>query len=163
MDEKYYPEEFQKKIKNLRNMFLNKKVDNYIFSDYDFNSNLPIDALPLYFEKIWSLIRTNHDLNIAFEKSNVSNLRCSQIKIDTLEYIHSELKSLKSSVKKNFEDNFGEIGLQILKKCFKYFDENAKFYSENVFLSKRNELESVLINELRILFNLQVYFNPFNL
>lgn len=49
----------------------------FLFKNFDYEKNLPLDGLPFYIANVWVTIANNKDLNLPNEKVLVSNLRCS--------------------------------------------------------------------------------------
>lgn len=131
-----------------RQLFTHESSPSYFFKDFPYDSNLPIDALPLYMEKVWGTIKTNKDLNLPSQKIMVANLRCSQIKLEALETVQEKLSSLKKKVNSGIDHQFGASGAQILQIALSYFDENAKHYAKEVFEEKGKELEANILNEI---------------
>lgn len=129
---------------------------DFLFKTFNYDLNLPIDALPLYAEKIWGVIKNHKDLNLPSQKVMVSNLRCSQIKMDALELIKGDLAQLKGKTGKEINHNFGNDGKTLLDKALEYFIQNAKDYSKEVFQEKLEELRKHVLNEIFVLYDIQI-------
>lgn len=128
-----------------------------MFRDFNYDNNLPIDGLPLYAEKIWGVIRNHKDLNLPSQKVMVSNLRCSQIKMDAIDLIREDLAQLRSRTLKDIHHSFGSEGHTVLHKAVGFFEENAHDYSKEVFQDKGLELKKHVLNELFQLYEAQVH------
>lgn len=140
----------------MKNALTNRESSDFFFKSFNYDMNLPIDAFPLYAEKIWGVIKNHKDLNLPSQKVMVSNLRCSQIKLDALELIKGDFVQLKAKVSKEINHNFGEEGKNILDRAMSYFIENAKDYSKEVFQEKSEELHKHILNELFLLYDIQI-------
>lgn len=141
----------------MRNAFTLPESSNYLFQKFDYEQNLPVDALPLYAEKIWGVIKNHKDLNLPSQKVMVSNLRCSQIKIDALELIKFDLLNLKTKVNKEINHSFGEEGKTYLLKALDYFEQSARDYSKEVFEEKFQDLKKSILNDLFQIHEIQVH------
>ncbi len=64
--------------------FSDSKNDQYIFRNFDFDKNLPLDDIPMFIKNIWFAIKNNKDINLPSEKIMVSEHRCSEIKHEAL-------------------------------------------------------------------------------
>ena len=144
-------------IQNMRNAFTEPSANNYLFKAFNYDNNLPLDALPLYAEKIWGVIKNHKDLNLPSQKVMVSNLRCSQIKMDALELIQTDLSQLKALGNKDINHTFGDDGKALLMKALGYFEENAKDYAKEVFVEKLADLKKTILNELFQLYETQIH------
>jgi len=141
----------------MRNSFTLPEAQNYMFKDFNYEVNLPVDGLPLYAEKIWGVIKNHKDLNLPSQKVMVSNLRCSQIKMDALELIKEDLLLLRNKTVKEINHKFGDEGRAILDKALEYFEENARDYSKEVFVEKKNDLKKAVLSDLLQLYENQIH------
>ncbi len=141
----------------MRNTFTLPEYQNYLFKKFNYDNNLPVDALPLFAEKIWGVIKNHKDLNLPSQKVMVSNLRCSQIKMDALDLIKNDLLQLKFNVVKEINHNFGEEGKALLMKALDYFEQNAKDYAKEVFVEKLADLKKSVFNDLFQLYEIQIH------
>ena len=148
---------FLEGIQNMRNCFTLPEAQNFMFKEFNYDSNLPVDGMPLYAEKIWGVIKNHKDLNLPSQKVMVSNLRCSQIKMDAIELIKEDLVQLKSRTLKEINHEFGPQGRKILDKALEYFDENARDYSKEVFLEKKQDLKKSVLGDLMQIYEVQIH------
>ena len=144
-------------IDDMRNTFTLPEYKNYLFKNFNYDNNLPVDAIPLYAEKIWGVIKNHKDLNLPSQKVMVSNLRCSQIKMDAMDLIKNDLLQLKFNVVKEINHTFGEEGRTLLMKALDYFEQNARDYAKEVFEEKLADLKKSVLNDLFQLYEIQIH------
>ena len=59
----------------MRDLFDPSNSDG-LFSQFDYSSNLPVDAINTYGQQIWEAIKDNKDINLPSQKQMVANMRC---------------------------------------------------------------------------------------
>ena len=58
----------------------------------------------------------------------VANYRCSEIKDEAMNKVHTLIQSLKISTVQNLLDDFKDKCLEITDQSIKYYDDNAGHY-----------------------------------
>lgn len=76
----YAKAEFEKGVQSFRNWFVDTSDKNYLFKDYNYSSNLPVDGLNAFISTIWQTVKSNKDLNLPNQKIMASTIRCEDIK-----------------------------------------------------------------------------------
>lgn len=110
----YKMKEFNQSCEDLRNKLVDQSHQDFLFKNFEYDKNLPLDALPFYISNVWVTIANNKDLNLPNEKILVSNLRCSQIKTDCLEAIKAQITEIEEMVQKDEHPDLGAEGTKII-------------------------------------------------
>lgn len=56
----------------MRERFTNPENEKYYFKDFEYEKNLPIEALSDFIKNIWGTIKENKDINLPNEKEIVA-------------------------------------------------------------------------------------------
>lgn len=146
---KYAKAKFDLDVDNLRSAFCDQSHSQFLFRNFNYDLNLPIDAFATFGSQIWDTIKNNKDLNLPSQKILVANIRCTEIKKEIFDSFSEQLQSVKAKVRKGFFPEFKGIYTEILSSAFTTFESQAKNYVPEVFLEKKAELESDFFLEIR--------------
>lgn len=153
-NKEYMAEQFTQGVDHLRGMFTDSSRQDYLFAGT--KNDIPIDGLPIYFQHMWSLIKSEKDLNIPTQKAMLSNLRCSELKAEAFEEFVEKIwhvrKRVESEVMEEFAGNLQGLVIEALE----YYDTRAKDYLTETYLEIRAELMKALVDECKELFYSQL-------
>lgn len=90
---KYQPEKFKEKCIELKGRF-SRDANNSLFPKSD-SKPVPIDGLPVYIDSTWNVIKNDKELNLPDQREMVANYRCSEIKDEAMNKVHTLIQSLK--------------------------------------------------------------------
>jgi hypothetical protein len=91
MPHKIFEEQkFYDKAKELRNRFEVKNPNTLFLSDAE-QKNIPIDGMPIFIERSWTIIRNQKELNLPDQRDMVANYRCNEIKEEAEKLIEPKL------------------------------------------------------------------------
>jgi len=80
MPHKIFEEQkFLEKARELKQRFDVHSSNTYFLSDAE-QKNVPMDGMPIFIEKSWSIIRSQKELNLPDQRDMVANYRCNEIK-----------------------------------------------------------------------------------
>ncbi|CAD8195042.1 unnamed protein product [Paramecium octaurelia] len=147
--------EFVEQTNELHSKLSNQQDPNFIFKDFDYEKNVRWSDMPQYLSNIWEVISNNKDLNLPNEKILISNMRCSQIKLEALEGVKQLNEDLQNRVRTKFVDNFAQECQSILSLASKLYDKDARDYHIEVYKEKEKELKDELINRFFTYFQKQ--------
>jgi hypothetical protein len=153
-NKEYMAEQFTAGVDGLRSMFTDAQREDYIFAGL--RGDVPLDGLPIYFQHMWNLIKSEKDLNIPTQKVMLSSLRCNELKAEAMEHFTEHLEGLKDlGAKEVVEDFAGKIqGLVI--DAFEFYDTRGKDYLEETYYEVRGELKKAMLDEAKELFYTQL-------
>lgn len=152
---KYAKAKFDIDVADLRKAFCDQSNTNYLFKDFNYDQNLPVDGISRFGSEVWDVIKHNKDLNLPSQKILVSNIRCTEIKKEIFDATIPLLEEIKKQVKKGFYPELKDSYISVMKTAFTNFEDQAKDYVPEVFLEKKAELESDFFLEIRTVFSEQ--------
>eukprot|EP00877_Chromochloris_zofingiensis_P002056 jgi/Chrzof1/11851/Cz06g12110.t1 len=107
---------------------------------------LPADALPLSLQNIWSVIRSQKDLNLPAHKIMVANIRCNEIKDDQLRNFLADQawQTLEQEASQSLVPGFGERAYSLMDSCIRGYDQEAMYFDHKV----RGDNRELLLDKL---------------
>jgi hypothetical protein len=115
---------FYEECKNLKNRF-STSASNTLFPNTGESKNVPIDGLPVFIDKTWDKIKSQKELNLPDQRIMVANLRCNELKEESLEKVNPELNKLRVDSDKGYVEGFADACREIIKIAISYYDEYA--------------------------------------
>ncbi|GBF96639.1 hypothetical protein Rsub_09272 [Raphidocelis subcapitata] len=111
---------------------------------------LPAGALSLSTANIWSVIRSQKDLNLPAHKIMVANVRCEDIKNDQLAAFTGDQAwaALVEEARAGIIRDFGARAAGLRESCIDGYDQEAAYFHAAVRDAKRAELEEGLAEAL---------------
>ncbi|CAG9327606.1 SEY1_2 [Blepharisma stoltei] len=150
----FKPEEFKADIDDLRDRFHNEERMDYLFRYKD--TDIPLDGIPLYFQEIWTVIGNDKDLNIPSQKEMLANLRCNEIKFEALRLFTTAIEPTAKLIGRCTVPDFSTIFSEKIKEALAEYDKNGSAYYETIYLSIKNELNQLLLDQIKDLFHSQM-------
>ncbi|KAM3131180.1 hypothetical protein pb186bvf_016760 [Paramecium bursaria] len=144
--------EFDEETLELREKIVNPSTQ----TGFDYEKNIPMIDMSYYLSNIWDTIANNKDLNLPGEKTLISNMRCQQIKQDTIEILQKEIQQIEKAISEGLVDGYGQKAKALLEKGKDNYYKDAKDYQKNVVQEKLDELEGELMNKFYQLYQQQV-------
>ncbi|KAI8462488.1 MAG: root hair defective 3 GTP-binding protein [Monoraphidium minutum] len=119
---------------------------------------LPAGALPLSTANIWSVIRSQKDLNLPAHKIMVANVRCEDIKADQLAAFAGDQawQALAEEAGEGLVRDFGPRAAGLKDSCVDGYDQEAMYFHEGVRDAKRADLLEGLAQALAGPFDAQM-------
>lgn len=153
-NKEYRTEVFIEGVDNLRSMFTDSTRSDYLFVGT--KNDVPVDGLPIYFQHMWNLVKSEKDLNIPTQKAMLSNLRCNELKAEAFQEFVEHIQSIRDRVSEGLVDDFAEKVQGLVIEAFEYYDTRAKDYLEETYVEIRAELKKALLDEAKELFYSQL-------
>mmetsp|Transcript_28007 Transcript_28007/g.50173 ORF Transcript_28007/g.50173 Transcript_28007/m.50173 type:complete len:705 (-) Transcript_28007:31-2145(-) len=153
-NKEYMTDQFVQGVDNLREMFIDRSRNDYLFSGT--RNDVPIDGLPIYYQHMWNLIKSEKDLNIPTQKAMLSNLRCNELKGEALDEFVEQLEGIKDKVSREVVPDFAGKVQGLVIDAFEFYDNRAKDYLEETYYEIRDELKKALLDEAKELFYTQL-------
>nr|CAD1824264.1 unnamed protein product [Ananas comosus var. bracteatus] len=108
---------------------------------------VPASGFSFSAQQMWKVIKENKDLDLPAHKVMVATVRCEEIANEKLAHVTSdeEWQELEEAVQHDVVPGFGKKLSSILDKCLSGYDMEAFYFDEGVRTSKRQQLESKLL------------------
>ena len=90
------------------------------------DSNLPIDAVPVFVEKSWEVIRNQKELNLPDQREMVASYRCNELREEASAMIKKDMQALQQESNRGVIDKFNTRCSEILDKALSFFNEAVK-------------------------------------
>lgn len=156
MPHKIFEEQkFYDKAKELRNRFEVKNPSTLFLSDAE-QKNIPIDGMPIFIERSWTIIRNQKELNLPDQRDMVANYRCNEIKEEAEKLVEPKLQQifLESSLAEI--PNFSDTALGILSEALQHYQSVARQYTPIVANKIQLELADFIKQQLYLSFDNQM-------
>ncbi|ANB11381.1 dynamin-like GTPase SEY1 [Sugiyamaella lignohabitans] len=156
----FLPEKFSEQVNVLARRFTNAHSSAYVFKP-EYHRKVPIDGWAMYANQIWEQIELNKDLDLPTQQMLLARFRCEEISGQSFKYFDEELAKLNQSKGgilggTQVVPGFGESIKAIRSEALGQFDSLASRYHENVYLSKRKDLQSLIDTRISILYHAQL-------
>ncbi|EAR99602.2 ROOT HAIR defective 3 GTP-binding protein (macronuclear) [Tetrahymena thermophila SB210] len=152
----YQRQKFESDMVQLRDRFINPGNPFNLFKGYNYNTNIPIEALEDLATTLWDTIQKNEDLNLPNQKLQASQVRCLKIKDQAIDLINQDLQKLKQDAESNYLTNFNERAQNIVTRSLHHYDTESQYYVEKIKLEMRKVLNDELKTALYPIFNQQI-------
>jgi len=146
----FKPEEFKSDVDELRNRFTDPERMDFLFRNKE--TDVPVDGLSLYLSEIWNVIQSDKDINIPSQKEMLSTLRCNELKAEALQSFTESSAELKKKAGKELIGDFASQFQDKIKASLEQYDEHGKEYLESVYESTKDELLSLMLDQIKDLF-----------
>ncbi|KAJ3701927.1 hypothetical protein LUZ61_005632 [Rhynchospora tenuis] len=138
-------EQFLEQVGHLRQRFNQSIAPGGLAGDR--RGVVPASGFSFSAQQIWKVIKENKDLDLPAHKVMVATVRCEEIANEKLASVtgNEEWIELDEAVQHDVVPGFGKRLTAILEKCLSDYDAEAFFFDEGVRTSKREQLESKLL------------------
>ncbi|WOL03009.1 protein ROOT HAIR DEFECTIVE 3 [Canna indica] len=138
-------EQFKEQVASLRERFYHSIAPGGLAGDR--RGVIPASGFSFSAQQIWKVIKENKDLDLPAHKVMVATVRCEEIANEKLAYLTAdeEWLQLQEAVQQDLVPGFGKKLTLILDKCLSGYDMEAIYFDESVRTSKRQQLESNLL------------------
>ncbi|XP_078167910.1 protein ROOT HAIR DEFECTIVE 3-like [Carex rostrata] len=138
-------EQFLEQVANLRQRFNHSIAPGGLAGDR--RGVVPASGFSFSAQQIWRVIKENKDLDLPAHKVMVATVRCEEIANEKLANVtaNEDWIELDEAVQHDIVPGFGKKLSAILEKCLSDYDAEAFFFDEGVRTSKREQLESKLL------------------
>ncbi|KAI9594376.1 RHD3/Sey1 [Syncephalis fuscata] len=146
------PEKFDDSVDVLRNRFMDKQDENYVFRPR-YHKRIPADGFPHYASAIWEKIITNRDLDLPTQQELLAQYRCDEILNAAYAEFMTGVKPFQRPIESGkVVDVLGENMKTYLTEALAAFDKNASRYHQQVYQRKREEMTAKCHATLHVLF-----------
>ena len=150
----FKPDEFRQDVGYLQSRFTQPEQPGYLFEGLQ--TDIPADGLDTYYREIWTLIKSEKDLNIPSQKEMLANLRCNEIKQEVFQVFKDNLRDLRVKAGKAVIVDLANVTGSMMEATMLEFDEKASSYHHEVYMTVRQELRALEITEIKDIFESQV-------
>lgn len=147
-------DEFKQDVGVLQSRFTAEDESGYLFSNL--RTDIPFDGLDTYYREIWTLIKSEKDLNIPSQKEMLANLRCNEIKQEVFQIFKETLRDLRLKSGKTLIPNLSSVSNSYLESSLLVYDDKASSYHHEVYSQVRVELRAMEVAEVKDIFEAQV-------
>jgi len=147
-------DEFKQDVSVLQNRFTLEGQSGYLFEDL--RTDIPFDGLDTYYREIWTLIKSEKDLNIPSQKEMLANLRCNEIKQEVFQSFKESLRELRSKAGKVLISDLSSVSTAHMESALLVFDDKASSYHHEVYSQVRLELRAMEVAEVKDIFEAQI-------
>ncbi|THU72093.1 hypothetical protein C4D60_Mb04t08460 [Musa balbisiana] len=136
---------FREQVASLRQRFYHSIAPGGLAGDR--RGVVPASGFSFSAQQIWMVIKENKDLDLPAHKVMVATVRCEEIANEKLAYTSADKEwvQLEEAVQHDLVPGFGKKITAILDKCLAGYDMEAFYFEEAVRTSKRQQLESKLL------------------
>ncbi|KAJ3671153.1 hypothetical protein LUZ60_008579 [Juncus effusus] len=138
-------EQFKEQVGQLRERFNQSIAPGGLAGDR--RGVVPASGFSFSAQQIWKIIKENKDLDLPAHKVMVATVRCEEIANEKLANVTNDEEwiELEEEVQHDIVPGFGKKLSNILDKCLSEYDMEAFYFEEGVRTSKREQLESKLL------------------
>ncbi|WOK91346.1 protein ROOT HAIR DEFECTIVE 3 [Canna indica] len=136
---------FKEQVATLRQRFYHSIAPGGLAGDR--RGVVPASGFSFSAQQIWKIIKENKDLDLPAHKVMVATVRCEEIANEKLACLSTDEEwiQLEESVQHDIVPGFGKKLTALLDKCLSGYDMEAFYFEEAVRTSKRQQLESKLL------------------
>ncbi|CAL9084421.1 unnamed protein product [Musa textilis] len=136
---------FREQVASLRQRFYHSIAPGGLAGDR--RGVVPASGFSFSAQQIWMVIKENKDLDLPAHKVMVATVRCEEIANEKLAYTSADKEwvQLEEAVQHDIVPGFGKKITAIMDKCLAGYDMEAFYFEEAVRTSKRQQLESKLL------------------
>ncbi|XP_020596643.1 protein ROOT HAIR DEFECTIVE 3-like isoform X2 [Phalaenopsis equestris] len=138
-------EQFKEQVANLRQRFFHSIAPGGLAGDR--RGVVPASGFSFSAQQIWKVIKENKDLDLPAHKVMVATVRCEEIANEKIASFsdNEEWRHLEEAVQNDIVTGFGKKLTSIIENCLIGYDMEAIYFDDNVRTSKRQQLESKLL------------------
>ena len=119
-------------IADLQERF-NPQHERTIFSLDQQNQKTGIGALSSMTKEVWTIIRDDKDLKMPELREQAAEMRCIEIRDETLLKLKTATNELEATCRKSFHANFKRDCESILSQALEFYNSEAKQYRGKAF------------------------------
>ncbi|ONM40595.1 Protein ROOT HAIR DEFECTIVE 3 [Zea mays] len=136
---------FKQQVSDLRDRFQYSIAPGGLAGDR--RGVVPASGFSFSSQQFWKVIKENKDLDLPAHKVMVATVRCEEIGNEKVGSFTSdeEWQQLEEAVQHDFVPGFGKKISSLLDRCLSEYDMEAIYFDEGVRSSKRQQLESKLL------------------
>jgi hypothetical protein len=136
---------FKEQVSSLRDRFQHSIAPGGLAGDR--RGVVPASGFSFSSQHFWKVIKENKDLDLPAHKVMVATVRCEEIGNEKLASFTAdeEWQKFEEAVQSDYVPGFGKHISSLLDKCLSEYDMEAIYFDEGVRTSKRQQLESKLL------------------
>ncbi|XP_066331758.1 LOW QUALITY PROTEIN: protein ROOT HAIR DEFECTIVE 3-like [Miscanthus floridulus] len=136
---------FKEQVSHLRDRFQHSIAPGGLAGDH--RAVVPASGFYFSSQQFWKVIKENKDLNLPAHKVMVATVRCEEIGNEKLASFTAdeEWLQVEEAVQHGYVPGFGKKLSSLLDRCLSEYDMEAIYFEEGVRTSKRQQLESKLL------------------
>jgi protein SEY1 len=147
--------DWNKSIGDMRARFELSHEKTFFITDHE-SKKVPIDGLNQMMQDTWQVIVDDKDLNLPDQRVMAAEVRCKEIKDESLAQIDSQIKTLQQSCNNKENENFKSDVETVMKAALLHYEKNARQYDPTVYKVYQKEIISQILNNLFPSYNYQV-------
>ncbi|KAG8051567.1 hypothetical protein GUJ93_ZPchr0001g31214 [Zizania palustris] len=136
---------FKEQVVSLRDRFQHSIAPGGLAGDR--RGVVPASGFSFSSQQFWKVIKENKDLDLPAHKVMVATVRCEEIGNEKVASFTAdeEWKQFEEAVQNDYVPGFGKKISSLLDRCLSEYDTEAIYFDEGVRTSKRQQLESKLL------------------
>ncbi|GJN21104.1 hypothetical protein PR202_gb08552 [Eleusine coracana subsp. coracana] len=136
---------FKEQVSHLRDRFQHSIAPGGLAGDR--SGVVPASGFSFSSQQFWKVIKENKDLDLPAHKVMVATVRCEEIGNQKASSFTAdeEWQHIEEAVQHDYVPGFGKKLNNLLDKCLSEYDMEAIYFDEGVRSSKRQQLESKLL------------------
>ncbi|RKP09380.1 RHD3/Sey1, partial [Thamnocephalis sphaerospora] len=152
----FVPEQFETAMSQLRQRFIDKTSDNYVFQPR-YSRNIPASGFSHYASGIWGVILKDQELDLPSHQILLAKHRCAKIYAETESQFQESIGNVQCQIDAGeIVDELDTYMKETLGNALASFDARARYYHASVYSEMREELQQSLYVQLEPLFRGQV-------
>ncbi|KAG2658546.1 hypothetical protein PVAP13_1KG302010 [Panicum virgatum] len=138
---------FKEQVSHLRARFQHSIAPGGLAGDR--RGVVPASGFSFSSQQFWKIIKENKDLDLPAHKVMVATVRCEEIGNEKVASFTAdeEWQQFEEAIQHDYVPGFGKKLSSILDRCLSEYDMEAIYFDEGVRTSKRQQLESKLLQE----------------
>ncbi|KAK8462181.1 hypothetical protein SEVIR_1G166100v4 [Setaria viridis] len=136
---------FKEQVSQLRDRFQHSIAPGGLAGDR--RGVVPASGFSFSSQQFWKVIKENKDLDLPAHKVMVATVRCEEIGNEKVASFTAdeEWQQFEEAVQHDYVPGFGKKLSSLLDRCLSEYDMEAIYFDEGVRTSKRQQLESKLL------------------
>ncbi|KAG2658544.1 hypothetical protein PVAP13_1KG302010 [Panicum virgatum] len=136
---------FKEQVSHLRARFQHSIAPGGLAGDR--RGVVPASGFSFSSQQFWKIIKENKDLDLPAHKVMVATVRCEEIGNEKVASFTAdeEWQQFEEAIQHDYVPGFGKKLSSILDRCLSEYDMEAIYFDEGVRTSKRQQLESKLL------------------
>lgn len=136
---------FKQQVSDLRDRFQHSIAPGGLAGDR--RGVVPASGFSFSSQQFWKVIKENKDLDLPAHKVMVATVRCEEIGHEKVTSFTAdeEWQHFEEAVQSDYVPGFGKKISSLLDRCLSEYDMEAIYFDEGVRTSKRQQLESKLL------------------
>nr|CAB3446626.1 unnamed protein product [Digitaria exilis] len=136
---------FKEQVSHLRDRFQHSIAPGGLAGDR--RGVVPASGFSFSSQQFWKVIKENKDLDLPAHKVMVATVRCEEIGNEKVASFTADevWRQIEEAVQCDYVPGFGKKLSNLLDRCLSEYDMEAIYFDEGVRTSKRQQLESKLL------------------